>query len=639
MLRHMPYSAPAAPMMRRFGVPPPPASWGSPLPAAARERWEEALPARLLRGDGIAASPAGEPRAEGEGRPAAAAAAEAPASAAEAERTAAEAPAASAIAAAGAGDAVETRTREQLVAIARAVDTALTAHWSRLGMHVSVADGWARFFAEAGVGTSMSAASVVRAICGRLFGAQCRDPAVSWVTPEDVRALYSTVDAARSGAITPHEWQLRLFRLELERRSSTGLLDDTAQTQSQSQAETQTQPLQEEHAPLHRDPSAGSPGALHQLAKKAEVENAEAGETGELQAEGEATEAEAEAEAPGQDEGEEEAEEDEEDEEGNAEEAEPEAPAELEEARSQLAGGASSADLAASASRVQEPEVQPLAACSVTASPHATAAAPAPAAEAAREPSLACSGVGVLLPAAATQDEEAAALPASAEAPAAAPAAEASAAASSAPAAAAEAAVSRPRLRGKRSAGAAAEATPQTPAKKPRAASAAARAGAAVPTPLRQTTPIAEAAASCAAGGGDARVPASGHTLRPRELGQRVVVVGDGWGQGTGGYEAVITEADDSTFTVISVGGWEETHVLRSCCVPVAAGATSSPSSAAPAGKEAARRRAPAAAAAAAAAAECRPSPSLPTSKQKKQRQLAQRPRDEASSVLGRCRG
>lgn len=71
-------------------------------------------------------------------------------------------------------------------------------------------------------------------------------------------------------------------------------------------------------------------------------------------------------------------------------------------------------------------------------------------------------------------------------------------------------------------------------------------------------------------------------SLNPRKMnkdvGIRVAVVGDGWGGivskvggngGVGGYEAVVTEADDLTFTVVAVGCWEETHVLRACCIPV----------------------------------------------------------------------
>merc|ERR1712190_513154 len=46
-------------------------------------------------------------------------------------------------------------------------------------------------------------------------------------------------------------------------------------------------------------------------------------------------------------------------------------------------------------------------------------------------------------------------------------------------------------------------------------------------------------------------------------------------GNGDGGYEAVVTEADDITFTVVSVTTWEETHVLRSCCFPVNEGGAS----------------------------------------------------------------
>lgn len=64
---------------------------------------------------------------------------------------------------------------------------------------------------------------------------------------------------------------------------------------------------------------------------------------------------------------------------------------------------------------------------------------------------------------------------------------------------------------------------------------------------------------------------AAGHTLCPAVQGRHVAVVGDGWGGGVpGGYEAIITEADHKTFTVIAVNGetaWHETHVLQECCI------------------------------------------------------------------------
>lgn len=68
----------------------------------------------------------------------------------------------------------------------------------------------------------------------------------------------------------------------------------------------------------------------------------------------------------------------------------------------------------------------------------------------------------------------------------------------------------------------------------------------------------------------DSARKALGHELSPQERGQRVAVVGDGWGGGEGGYEAIVTEADESTFTVIPVTGdmqWQETHVLKQHCI------------------------------------------------------------------------
>jgi len=61
-----------------------------------------------------------------------------------------------------------------------------------------------------------------------------------------------------------------------------------------------------------------------------------------------------------------------------------------------------------------------------------------------------------------------------------------------------------------------------------------------------------------------------GHTLRPSQQGRIVAVIGDGWGGGEGGYDAVVTEADNHTFTVVCLSGdspWQETHVLKKQCI------------------------------------------------------------------------
>lgn len=78
---------------------------------------------------------------------------------------------------------------------------------------------------------------------------------------------------------------------------------------------------------------------------------------------------------------------------------------------------------------------------------------------------------------------------------------------------------------------------------------------------------------SSAAAEDKSHLAATGHTLRPQEMGHRVAVVGDGWGSGQGGYEAVVTEADNHTFTVVAVSGenvWKEAHVLREHCIRLA---------------------------------------------------------------------
>jgi len=52
-------------------------------------------------------------------------------------------------------------------------------------------------------------------------------------------------------------------------------------------------------------------------------------------------------------------------------------------------------------------------------------------------------------------------------------------------------------------------------------------------------------------------------------VGCRVSVTGDGWGGGTGGYEATVVDSDDLSLTVIYRDDdkkWKETHVLRQHC-------------------------------------------------------------------------
>eukprot|EP00747_Dinoflagellata_sp_TGD_P061152 gnl/TRDRNA2_/TRDRNA2_152386_c1_seq1.p1 gnl/TRDRNA2_/TRDRNA2_152386_c1~~gnl/TRDRNA2_/TRDRNA2_152386_c1_seq1.p1 ORF type:complete len:482 (+),score=110.89 gnl/TRDRNA2_/TRDRNA2_152386_c1_seq1:156-1448(+) len=135
-----------------------------------------------------------------------------------------------------------------------------------------------------------------------------------------------------------------------------------------------------------------------------------------------------------------------------------------------------------------------------------------------------------------------------------------------------EASTSGPR----RSLGACSGVDPATPASRPSASS---RSGekAPRPSPSRVEADPAEKRRRTAAPDApevraeDMQRAALGHKLRPQERGQRVVVVGDGWGGGgKKGYEAIVTEADDFTFTVVSTGGdtpWTETHVLKEHCV------------------------------------------------------------------------
>jgi len=110
------------------------------------------------------------------------------------------------------------------------------------------------------------------------------------------------------------------------------------------------------------------------------------------------------------------------------------------------------------------------------------------------------------------------------------------------------------------------------------------------PTPARRSSPSASAdagasAIAIASAGASASASASastsapelspsaaGHTLRPAQQGMRVAVIGDGWGSGSGGYEAIITEADSHTYTLVSLFGpmaWKETHVLKQYTIPL----------------------------------------------------------------------
>jgi len=49
-------------------------------------------------------------------------------------------------------------------------------------------------------------------------------------------------------------------------------------------------------------------------------------------------------------------------------------------------------------------------------------------------------------------------------------------------------------------------------------------------------------------------------------LGHLVRVKGDGWGAGKSSYGAIVTDADELTFTVNSIDDWVETQVLREHC-------------------------------------------------------------------------
>jgi len=57
------------------------------------------------------------------------------------------------------------------------------------------------------------------------------------------------------------------------------------------------------------------------------------------------------------------------------------------------------------------------------------------------------------------------------------------------------------------------------------------------------------------------------HTLNPEMLGQRVTVIGDGWGGSGPNFIAIVTESSDRTFTVIAEPRFEEREVLQKFCI------------------------------------------------------------------------
>ncbi|CAJ1439641.1 unnamed protein product [Effrenium voratum] len=66
-----------------------------------------------------------------------------------------------------------------------------------------------------------------------------------------------------------------------------------------------------------------------------------------------------------------------------------------------------------------------------------------------------------------------------------------------------------------------------------------------------------------------ASAPARPPVSLPAAAGHLVLVKGDGWGGGTGEYQATVVDADDLSLTVVYRGddkSWKETHVLREHC-------------------------------------------------------------------------
>jgi len=111
------------------------------------------------------------------------------------------------------------RSRERMQDVANALDEALTAFWSRRGVHVNIAGNWPRFFEEADEDGSgrLGFEELEEFISKKLRVRGCPPgDIIDGVTREDLIALWRAVDEDGSGEVTAKEWENCLYKLEVE---------------------------------------------------------------------------------------------------------------------------------------------------------------------------------------------------------------------------------------------------------------------------------------------------------------------------------------------------------------------------------------------------------------------------------------
>mmetsp|Transcript_54805 Transcript_54805/g.102773 ORF Transcript_54805/g.102773 Transcript_54805/m.102773 type:complete len:1348 (+) Transcript_54805:158-4201(+) len=111
------------------------------------------------------------------------------------------------------------RSRDQLRQAARLLSNALAAYWAKRGVHINVAGNWPLFFEEADKDGSgrLTFVELDQSIRQRLQRRMCEeDEVIRGVTQGDLLALWYVVDLDRSGEVTGKEWQVNLYRLDIE---------------------------------------------------------------------------------------------------------------------------------------------------------------------------------------------------------------------------------------------------------------------------------------------------------------------------------------------------------------------------------------------------------------------------------------
>jgi len=111
------------------------------------------------------------------------------------------------------------RSPERLVEITRALDAALAIYWAKRGVHVGVSGNWGKFFEEADDDGSgrLGLQELEEFLSTRLRSRGCPPgDLIKGITKDDLIALWNKVDADGSGLVTVKEWELCLYRMEVE---------------------------------------------------------------------------------------------------------------------------------------------------------------------------------------------------------------------------------------------------------------------------------------------------------------------------------------------------------------------------------------------------------------------------------------